>query len=270
MSTPYSKRKRRSTKPHTPGSVYGIRNKRRRSENEDDSISYTFLPERLYFSADVSDEVEDELQDLTGETWTVFRVSPMHNFEYSRIRLKQYSRKMKENLTVNLPQAKMELHYDVNFSVAEGISATEHDNEAVRITVNAKRQMNSRNTDTRTYYLGFLVCRGAPATMQENSSVHLPVLLCKGRVGIINSVHNILQKFFECVIVPFTLTQEDLTWICALQSEEVARGRQAAVMEMVFTAPRLSVKNVINFKLPLASLKILWKCCPHILRRDSF
>lgn len=64
MSTPRSltKRRRLSTKLHTPGSVFGIRNRSHdKAEQENDSqIQYTIRPERLYFNIHDSDSGSDE------------------------------------------------------------------------------------------------------------------------------------------------------------------------------------------------------------------
>jgi hypothetical protein len=67
MSTPRSltKRRRLSTKPHTPGSVFGIRNRNQdKAEREHDSqVQYTIRPERLYFNIHDSDSGSDEDYD---------------------------------------------------------------------------------------------------------------------------------------------------------------------------------------------------------------
>jgi hypothetical protein len=63
MSTPRSstKRRRLSTKLHTPGSVFGIRNKSREEvePGNDSQVQHTIRPERLYFNFHDSDSDED-------------------------------------------------------------------------------------------------------------------------------------------------------------------------------------------------------------------
>jgi hypothetical protein len=109
----------------------------------------------------------------------------------------------------------------------------------------------------RKHYIGFMVCRGASKALGEQSTIHLPVLLCSGTVRTIKSVHFLLQKFFDCSIDAYHLSQEDLTWLCALQADEDTHKGTSHV-EMMFSFPQLSVRNRIWFKIPFKSLKYLW------------
>lgn len=128
----------------------------------------------------------------------------------------------------------------------------------MQITVNIARKKNDEYLQSK-YYLGFLVCRGAPKALGEGSTIHLPVLLCSGTVRTTKSVHFLLQKFFDCSISAIQLSQEDLAWLCALQADESGASKETSQVEMVFTFPQLSVKNTIQFKIPLKSLKYLWE-----------
>jgi len=109
------------------------------------------------------------------------------------------------------------------------------------------------------YYNGFLVCRGALKALEEESTIHLPVLLCSGTVRTTKSVHFLLQKFFDCSIDAYQLSQEDLGWLCALQADEKDTRKGTSQVEMMFSFPQLSVRNRIHFKIPLKSLKHLWE-----------
>jgi hypothetical protein len=78
------------------------------------------------------------LVDLIGKTWKVFRVSPLHNFEYTTVRMKQYSLRLREGLTTLLTDLTKDAHYDVNFSVAEGLAETQNDSQAVKVGTTCK------------------------------------------------------------------------------------------------------------------------------------
>lgn len=264
MSTPRLEARRVSTNQQTPGSVFGIR-RRTGTEEELGSVSrvlYTVQPERLYFNIHDSDvDTEDDydgLEDLIGKTWKVFRVSPLHNFQYTTTRMKQYGQRLREGLANLLTDSSVDVQYEASFSVADGLTLTENDSEAVKIMVNIAKRKNDEYLKSK-YYLGFLVCRGAPRALGEGSTVHLPVLLCCGTVRTTRAVHFLLQKLFDCSISAFQLSQEDLAWICTLQADEKGTSRETTQVEMVFTFPQLSVKNTIQFKIPLKSLKYLWE-----------
>ena len=128
----------------------------------------------------------------------------------------------------------------------------------LQINVNVAKKKNDEYSQSK-YYLGFLICRGAPKALGEGSTVHLPVLLCCGTVRTTRAVHFLLQKFFDCSISAVQLSQEDLAWLCALQADENGTSKETSQVEMVFTFPQLSVKNTIQFKIPHKSLKYLWE-----------
>jgi hypothetical protein len=123
--------------------------------------------------------------------------------------------------------------------------------------VNITKKKNEEYSQSK-YYVGILVCRGEPKAIGEGSTVHLPVLLCSGTVRTSRAVHFLLQKFFDCSISAIQLSQEDLAWLCALQADEKDTGKGTSQVEMVFTFPQLSVRNTVQFKIPLKSLQYLW------------
>jgi hypothetical protein len=123
--------------------------------------------------------------------------------------------------------------------------------------VNVTKRKNGEDLRSK-YYVGFMVCRGASKALGEQSTIHLPVLLCSGTVRTTKSVHFLLQKFFDCSINAYSLSQEDLTWFCALQADEKDRRKGTSQVELMFSFPQLSVQNRIRFKVPLSSLRYLW------------
>jgi hypothetical protein len=47
--------------------------------------------------------------------------------------MKQYGWRMREGLTTLLTDSTVDAHYEVNFSVAEGLTLTQNDNEAIKV-----------------------------------------------------------------------------------------------------------------------------------------
>jgi hypothetical protein len=129
---------------------------------------------------------------------------------------------------------------------------------SLQIMVNIVKRKNEEQSQ-RKHYMGFLVCRGATKALGEGSTVHLPVLLCNGTVRTTRAVHFLLQKFFDCSISALQLSQEDLAWLCAIQADEKDTSKRTSQVEMMFTFPQLAVRNTIQFKIPLKSLKYLWE-----------
>jgi hypothetical protein len=128
--------------------------------------------------------------------------------------------------------------------------------------VDAVKRKNGEDIRSK-FYVGFLVCRGASKALGDESTVHLPVLLCSGTVRTTRSVHFLLQKFFDCSIDVYQITQEDLAWLCALQADEKDTRKETSQVEIMFSFSQLSVRNRIQFKIPLKSVKYLWQRYVH-------
>jgi hypothetical protein len=128
----------------------------------------------------------------------------------------------------------------------------------LQILVNVTKRKNGKDLQSK-YYVGFMVCRGASKAIDEQYTIHLPVLLCKGTIRTTKSVHFLLQKFFDCSIDVYHLSQEDLTWFCALQADEKDTRKGTSQVELMFSFPQLSIQNRIWFKVPLNSMKYLWE-----------
>lgn len=72
---------------------------------------------------------------LIGKTWKVFRVSPLHNFHYTTVQMKQYGQRLREGLATLLTDSTMDAQYDASFSVAEGLTLTENDSESIKVGI---------------------------------------------------------------------------------------------------------------------------------------
>lgn len=73
--------------------------------------------------------------DLIGKTWKVFKVSPLHNFQYTTTRMKQYGQRLREGLATLLTDSTVDVQYDARFSVADGLTLTENDSEAIKVGI---------------------------------------------------------------------------------------------------------------------------------------
>ena len=73
--------------------------------------------------------------DLIGKTWKVFRVSPLHNFQYTTTRMKQYGQRLREGLATLLTDSAVDVQYEASFSVADGLTLTENDSEAIKVVI---------------------------------------------------------------------------------------------------------------------------------------
>ena len=73
--------------------------------------------------------------ELIGKTWKVFRVSPLHNFQYTTTRMKQYGQRLREGLANLLTGSTVDVQYEASFSVADGLALTENDSEAIQVGI---------------------------------------------------------------------------------------------------------------------------------------
>jgi hypothetical protein len=55
--------------------------------------------------------------------------------------MKQYGQRMREGLTTLLTDSAVDAHYEVNFSVAEGLALTQNDSQAIKVRSTCKLQL---------------------------------------------------------------------------------------------------------------------------------
>ena len=115
---------------------------------------------------------------------------------------------------------------------------------------------------TKCIYKGILISWRTQLTEQNNEkSVHLPLLLCRGTQSAMKAVHSIISQMFDCIIVTLPATDNDLKWLLPINlipetNAEKKWKSQLVILEYV--VPELPISDSILVKFKTADLQELW------------
>lgn len=85
----------------------------------------------------------------------------------------------------------------------------------------------------------------------------MPLLLCRGTRNCMDAVHNVLNRMFDCLIIPLPAKEEDLSWLLPIiimtnQEEESAISGE---VQMEYTVPDLPITDTITVKFHCSELR---------------
>ncbi|XP_067002012.2 centromere protein L [Anabrus simplex] len=206
---------------------------------------------------DSSDESEysKALEDICGKSWKLFRVSPLHRFEYSAIRLRQYGKKLREYLSV-LKKSKEDMEYQAAFSVVDDLTRVPEDYEAIKVKVTCSKNGAAYNS----YYEGLFISWGSTRPpIGLKGVVSLPLLLCRGTAGLTNAVHALLANFFDCSINRLVLTEEEVFWLSAMLPAVCPASRRNSRVEFHYSVPGIETQGGFSVYCTHQTLIDLWK-----------
>ena len=120
---------------------------------------------------------------------------------------------------------------------------------------------NNEESSKKCIYKGiFLSWRSTKNTLTD-SSIRLPLLLCRSTQGTMGIVHTILSRMFDCMIVTLSAHEDDLLWlipivIIPITKEEQPKSKDEIHME--YKIPELPDTDTITIKFKILDLiKIL-------------
>ncbi|XP_068974999.1 uncharacterized protein [Bombus flavifrons] len=144
-------------------------------------------------SAPVEEIEAFNLEELLYKTWTIFGVSTLFNFHQDEVHLKQYAKRLREEVANNLSQE--DVTYDAEFCVMKDITQRPSplDPPPIKIEVYSENSNNQANSKKCIYKGVFLSWRTTKNKLTAFNSVRLPLLLCRGTPSAIRTVHNVLS-----------------------------------------------------------------------------
>ncbi|KZC10841.1 hypothetical protein WN55_01540 [Dufourea novaeangliae] len=133
-------------------------------------------------SVPVEEEEEpiETLTELLRKTWTIFGVSTLFNFHHDEVHLKQYSKRIREEVATNIAQE--DVAYTAKMFVMNDVTVrpSPTDPPPIKITVYAKKY-SEEDTTEKCIYTGMLLSwRTASNELVTPNSIRLPLLLCRG------------------------------------------------------------------------------------------
>ncbi|XP_015432801.1 PREDICTED: uncharacterized protein LOC107188918 [Dufourea novaeangliae] len=214
-------------------------------------------------SVPVEEEEEpiETLTELLRKTWTIFGVSTLFNFHHDEVHLKQYSKRIREEVATNIAQE--DVAYTAKMFVMNDVTVrpSPTDPPPIKITVYAKKY-SEEDTTEKCIYTGMLLSwRTASNELVTPNSIRLPLLLCRGSRSSMVIVHNVLSYMFDCLVMALPVQEDDLIWLVPIVitpaiGEE--HPKSTGEIRMEYKIPELPDTNAIIMKFQISELlKIL-------------
>ncbi|XP_012144720.1 uncharacterized protein LOC100884034 [Megachile rotundata] len=193
----------------------------------------------------------DGLDELLHQTWNVFGVSTLFNFHLDEVHLKQYAKRLREELANNLAQENVT--YSAQFSVMDNITSRPSSLDPLPIKINVYAKNNSYETAVeKNIYNGILLSwRTSKGELTVANSIRLPLLLCRGTRNTMRTVHNVLNLMFDCIIIALPAQEHDLIWLVPIIITPTSKEEY----------PKRTDEICMVYKIPEHSDTIAIKCC---------
>ncbi|KAL0279339.1 UNVERIFIED_CONTAM: hypothetical protein PYX00_000924 [Menopon gallinae] len=145
------------------------------------------------------------ISELLKAHLKVFRVSPIYNFQRSKLRI--YERKMTE-LLLAMKYNKENQFCECTFEYRKLVLDKRHD--VIQVSVNVSNRK----------YVGYFISSTDNQSDSRTAAMsNFPVLLVKGAGIVVKQVHDTFCKFFDCDIHPVTFPLKPLITFFSCMSE---------------------------------------------------
>ncbi|VVC44578.1 Centromere subunit L [Cinara cedri] len=180
---------------------------------------YTYDPTALI-------EVSD-LLDLVGKNWSLFRVSPLWNLDFSQKYLNLLSKELKKCLIKNTQGTKTKNRQK---KPIEDISVKIEQQDAHHECVALKIDVIIQETNVQLYTGFLLKSPNYTEKYNKNKLSDMPLLMVQGNQPCIVAIHNWLSDHFDCVIRPYTFALYQFLWIIAISMGDVGKSYNETVL----------------------------------------
>uniref|UniRef100_A0A1B6CL68 Centromere protein L n=1 Tax=Clastoptera arizonana TaxID=38151 RepID=A0A1B6CL68_9HEMI len=221
------------------------------TENEDDFnpyLTYNCTTDSNSFSV-------DSLSDIILNTWEVYKVGPLWNFNNSDSCLKKYSNALRNELMESIEDLKIgnAENIEVILKVRDDISHSENDEAGLQVKIKAVYE-----NKTSILYLGYLIS-WKNRKIKTGESNCLPILLCCYlRKDIADVVHMIFSQLFDTMFEQLKMYEEDFICFTALIVGYLQTDCSSLVI-YTYRIPGRPKTESLKFKLPLNKVIQLWK-----------
>ncbi|KAM4022063.1 centromere protein L isoform 1-T2 [Anomaloglossus baeobatrachus] len=259
VSTPGSRSStRRSSRFHSsrypPGSLTSTR---RRSGFR--SVSKRKIPQSTPLE-ETLDPAKAAL--LTQKQWTVYSVTPMYKFSYTRLR--EYSRHLSAHIAAEKQKGlAIEVGSEVNLkakvSCLPGLKGKDSDPLALLVQISSPSPLTRAGTEDRIVWTGWFCGTYTEDDVLEDipeTFTCLPLFLYNGAETLTVVVGAWFQRNFDCCFGKLEISTQDLTWFAAMWTGCEVHGH-GAVTELVFSLP-VEPRLEISYAIHTEDLKRLW------------
>ncbi|XP_017883331.1 uncharacterized protein LOC108626905 [Ceratina calcarata] len=196
-------------------------------------------------------EPDDSLDELLHVLWTVSAVSVLFNFHQDRVHLKQYAKRLREEVANSLAQENVV--YNAEVSVMKNKTSDSLDSPPIKIEVYSKTNGTTEGPGKCIYKGILLSCKNSSQKLGIRNAVRLPLLLCRGTRGAMGIVHKVLKHMFDCLITALPIGEDDLMWLVPIiiYPTHELYPKSTDELQMEYRIPELADRDsiVIKFKI---------------------
>ncbi|CAH2089485.1 unnamed protein product [Euphydryas editha] len=197
--------------------------------------------------------INDPLAVIYNEGhWRINRVSPMHDLQYSKIKLKQYASKIRQAL-VSTINTNSTLKYGAIMENLPLLKYSEEDSNGLMITVTSSSQENSNKS--KEVYAAILLSWGVSITVDD--ATHLPYMLERGEQKVGTAVKNTLQTIFDCNIKQYNFTQHQLLEF-GFNFVENDTSRSTDPFVLSYKTPQVNFKDKLTLTFEVGDVHTIW------------
>ncbi|XP_076637044.1 centromere protein L [Colletes latitarsis] len=201
-----------------------------------------------------AEDPDDTLEELLYKTWTIFGVSTFFNFHQDEVHLKQYSKRLREEVAITLAQE--DVTYNAKVYVMDNVATrpSPMDPPPMKVEVYAKKYSNEETVEKCIYNGMFLSWGTAKKELTVPNCIRLPLLLCRGTKSGMNTVHNVLSLMFDCTVVALPVSEDDLIWLVPIvitptNEEGHLKHTDKMCMEYKMTKPSDTDTITVHFQI---------------------
>ncbi|XP_046982794.1 uncharacterized protein LOC124552526 isoform X1 [Schistocerca americana] len=196
-----------------------------------------------------SEDSDEDLEVIVGRQWRLYWATPLQDVQYTEARLKQYA--------MHLRGALREENVGRVEASVTALPELRPDDE-VPVPLQISVEAISGENERQCLYAGIMLSWTKPRRPSEQKNlVHLPLLLCRGQMKTIESVHLTLHILLNCNIKELTFGNEHMLWILGLAAH--FHDERFNELHLRFLSPGLGDKIVLDFTILMAVLKELWR-----------
>ncbi|XP_076652665.1 uncharacterized protein LOC143358981 [Halictus rubicundus] len=203
------------------------------------------------------EEPVQELSELLHQTWNIYGVSTLFNFHQDEVHLKQYSKRLREEVAATLTQE--DVAYQAKMFVMDHVTTrpSPMDPVPIKIEVHGRNYGHENGTEMCMYTGILLSWKTTTSELATPNTMRLPLLLCRGTQRTMLAVHTLLSHMFDCVIIELSAQEDDLMWLIPIiitPTNKEEHSKHKGEIRMEYRIPGLPDTNMILMKFQISDL----------------
>ncbi|KAL4714961.1 hypothetical protein ACJJTC_003112 [Scirpophaga incertulas] len=182
--------------------------------------------------------------------WRLNKMSPLYNFQYNQLKLKQYASKIRQALVGIVSVSS--LKYTVKLEEQDNLRYCEEDSNGLMLTVTSTQENIKKS---KVAYCAVFLSWGLRSQLE--GTTHLPYMLERGEQRVGAAVKTVLQTLFDCNIQHFHFNQHQLLEF-GFNLIESDASKSTDQFTLIYKTPQVDHKDKLNLSFDIGDVNIIW------------